>query len=435
MIDCIKNQATIREMYAIAAEAMARRRNESWGLNSRHLASVLSSSVSLLQIFAEMLTKLRAVVDKSAGLVISKGWSRLIETIQTELSDDYLAEIKAHLRELKFYDGMLISAELGDINQGIYFTLRRQSGIKRRWLKWRFAPSFSLSPRDDGGFSDLASRKVRATIQVTNTLYQSAEHVLSFFEMLKHELAFYVGALNLYDALIEQKLPVCFPEVKEIHSQSFCCNGLYDVSLALVRKKGIVGNEINANGKNLVIITGANQGGKTTFLRSFGQAQLMMQCGMFVSGGHFSANVCSLIFTHFKKEEDAFMKSGKLDEELARMSDVINRIKKGSVVLFNESFSSTNEREGSEIGRQIVDALIEKQIKVVFVTHMFEFANGYYQKNINKIQLLRAQRRENGERTFKIVPGAPLLTSFGSDLYEKIFHENTPSISSSAKRS
>jgi len=132
MIDCIKNQATIREMYAIAAEAMARRRNESWGLNSRHLASVLSSSVSLLQIFAEMLTKLRAVVDKSAGLVISKGWSRLIETIQTELSDDYLAEIKAHLRELKFYDGMLISAELGDINQGIYFTLRRQSGIKRR---------------------------------------------------------------------------------------------------------------------------------------------------------------------------------------------------------------------------------------------------------------------------------------------------------------
>jgi len=66
---------------------------------------------------------------------------------------------------------------------------------------------------------------------------------------------------------------------------------------------------------------------------------------------------------------------------------------------------------------------------------MFEFANGYYQKNINKIQLLRAQRRENGERTFKIVPGAPLLTSFGSDLYEKIFHENTPSISSSAKRS
>ncbi|EGD50050.1 DNA mismatch repair protein MutS domain protein [Thermoanaerobacter ethanolicus JW 200] len=63
------------------------------------------------------------------------------------------------------------------------------------------------------------------------------------------------------------------------------------------------------------------------------------------------------------------MKSGKLDEELSRMSDIVDNIKPNSMVLFNESFAATNEREGSEIARQIITALIEKRIKVFFVTH------------------------------------------------------------------
>ncbi len=70
----------------------------------------------------------------------------------------------------------------------------------------------------------------------------------------------------------------------------------------------------------LVMITGANQGGKSTFLRSIGLAQLMMQCGMFVPAESLSSNVCDGIFINFKREEDATMKCGKLDEELSRMS-------------------------------------------------------------------------------------------------------------------
>jgi len=76
------------------------------------------------------------------------------------------------------------------------------------------------------------------------------------------------------------------------------------------------------------VITGANQGGKSTFLRSI--------------------------------EEDTTMKSGKLDEELSRMSDIIDHITSYSMVLVNESFAATNEREGSEIARQIITALLEK---------------------------------------------------------------------------
>ena len=88
----------------------------------------------------------------------------------------------------------------------------------------------------------------------------------------------------------------------------------------------MVGNDIDADGKSLVMITGANQGGKSTFLRSVGVAQLMMQSGMFVGGESLRANVCEGVFTHYKREEDEALESGKLDEELARMSEIADHI-------------------------------------------------------------------------------------------------------------
>ncbi|MBV9712120.1 MAG: hypothetical protein JO011_14530 [Ktedonobacteraceae bacterium] len=118
-----------------------------------------------------------------------------------------------------------------------------------------------------------------------------------------------------------------------------------------------------------MIITGANQGGKSTFLRRIGLAQVMMQCGMFVPAESFCANVCHGLFTHYRRGEDASMKSGKLDEELSRMSDIVDEMEPSSMLLFNESFAATNDREESEIATQIVNALLENRIKI-FLSHI-----------------------------------------------------------------
>jgi len=210
-------------------------------------------------------------------------------------------------------------------------------------------------------------------------------------------------------------LPVALGERR----QAF--QGLYDVCLALTMKQKVVGNDLDASGKDLVIITGANQGGKSTFLRGIGLAQVMMQCGMFVAAESFCADVCSGLFTHYKRKEDASMKSGKLDEELSRMSEIVDQIAPHAMVLFNESFAATNEREGSEIARQIIRALLEKRIQVFFVTHLYEFAHGFYDKHMENAIFLRAERQTDGRRTFKLIEGEPLQTSYGEDLYTQIF--------------
>jgi DNA mismatch repair ATPase MutS len=132
------------------------------------------------------------------------------------------------------------------------------------------------------------------------------------------------------------------------------------------------------------------------------------------------------LFTHYKREEDVSLKSGKFDEELSRMSDIVDHITPNSMVLFNESFAATNEREGSEIARQIVTALVEKQVKVFFVSHLYDFARGFYDEGLDSAIFLRAERQSDGTRTFKLVQGEPLETSYGADLYKRIFEDYNP---------
>jgi len=178
---------------------------------------------------------------------------------------------------------------------------------------------------------------------------------------------------------------------------------------------------VSADGKSLVMITGANQGGKSTFLRSIGLAQMMMQAGMFVPAEAFSANLAAGVFTHYKRKEDASMKSGKLDEELSRMSEIVDCISPHALMLFNESFAATNEREGSEIARQIVRALLERGVKVFFVTHLYDLAHSFYDQQRPDAIFLRAERQTGGGRTYKLFEGEPMQTSFGQDLYQKVF--------------
>jgi DNA mismatch repair ATPase MutS len=196
---------------------------------------------------------------------------------------------------------------------------------------------------------------------------------------------------------------------------------MYDVCLSLRVPDRVVGNDLDADGRSLVMITGANQGGKSTFLRSAGLAHLMMQCGMFVPAESFRASVCPQVFTHFKREEDPTMTSGKFDEELSRMSDIASRIRPASLLLCNESFASTNEREGSEIARQVVRALTEAGIRVFFVTHLFDLAHTLHARRMDTALFLRAERRPGGERTFRLIEAEPLPTSFGQDSFRRIF--------------
>jgi DNA mismatch repair ATPase MutS len=421
--DCLANLSTVKRMYEITLGSFDVEKKTFFGFFNKYPIGMLDSSIKAMQILLESMIELRKLSDEESEKFHSKGFKRFFDMVKDELSDEYFDIVKKHLKTLEFRDGMLIGVELGSGNKGINYTLLKPNEGKKRWFSKVFSRDdeyvFRIDERDQNGPKALSELKERGINQVSNALTQSVDHVLNFFKNLNTELAFYLAAANLYETLKELAIPLTFPFPVDTFKCSFI--DLHDPSLALTLKSKTVGNTLNVNDKKLFIITGANRGGKSTFLRSVGIATLLMQSGMFVPAKRFLSNISNGIFTHFKREEDENMESGKFDEELRRMSNIADHLTPYSIILFNESFSSTNEVEGSEIAKEIVSALREKEVEIFFVTHMYEFAHTIYRSNLNDAVFLVAQRLESGERTFKIKEGIPSQTSFGIDLYRKIW--------------
>jgi len=433
LADCLDHSAIVREMYAIAAEALERERGV-WSVFSspRYPEGVRYRCVELLQRFVGLLKRLRRIADAHAARFRSEGFRTLFGMFAEELDDEYLATVEDHLRRLELREGVLLSAGFDQGNRGTRYVLHTLYA-KQNWVEWvkdwvseqlfddRSGFVYEIHERDDAGFRALGELNNRGIALVASALAQSTDHIQDFFSMLRWELGFYVGCLNLRERLAGKGEPLCFPVPSASGNAMLSARALYDPCLSLSVEHRVVGNDVSADGKLLVMITGANRGGKSTFLRAVGLAQLMTQCGMFVPAHSFRANVCDGLLTHFKREEDVSMKSGKLDEELSRMSSLVDNLSPNSVVLLNESFASTNEREGSEIARQIVRALVERGIKVFYVTHLFDLAQGFHRAKMQSALFLRAERLADGRRTFRLTEAEPLPTSHGEDLYRRIF--------------
>jgi len=423
--DCLEHPEVVRGMYELAVAAIeGARRDRVYGSGHYSADLVLSASRRVLALLSGALERLRQLAETHGASFASDGFSRLFSELSDQLDDEYIAEVRAQLGDLGFRHGTPISARLGTGLTSAEHVLRRPR--RRRWtqrlpLGSRDSYSFQLDPHDEAGPQIVGELRARGIVQVANALGQAAEHLLSYFTLMRAELAFYVACLNLHDRLTQKAEPICFPEATARDEPELSARGLYDPCLSLRLEERVIGNDLDADATRLIVVTGANQGGKSTFLRSLGVAQLMMQSGMFVAAEAFGADVREAVFSHFKREEDGSMESGKLDEELRRMSAIVDAMRPGGLLLCNESFAATNEREGSEIARQIVHALLDEDVKVVFVTHMHDLAHSLQDEQRPDALFLRAERQPDGQRTFRVRPGEPLATSYGEDVYRRVF--------------
>lgn len=257
----------------------------------------------------------------------------------------------------------------------------------------------------------------------------ACDYILSFYEdfvkttgmtlkNMKLSSAFYLGTVRLYKRFKRFGIPLCFPEV--CSRDDVCFEDLCETCLCIYQRKRPVGNSVSAEDKQVFVITGANQGGKSTYLRSIGLAQVFMQAGMFVTAQSYKSGLYRNIFTHFTRREDSTMNSGRLDEELRRMAQIVDRLTPDSMVLLNESFATTTEKEGSVIADELTDAILKTKVRMFSVTHLLEYAHSCYNKAYDKVLFLSAERRPDGSRSYKIKINPPEDTSYGLDLYDAI---------------
>jgi hypothetical protein len=425
LADAIKHPEVVRGLHDLALQTLQEEK-KIWSWFGQTPELNLHHAVDVMELLVGKLRILRQMAEENVQRFTSPAFRRLFAMLIDELDDGYFTEIQGHLERMRFRRGVLVSGGLGSGNAGVGYVLRRPPVERRGWLdrvrdRGDARLRFEIHPRDDGGHQALTELRSRGINLVADALSQSSDHVLGFFAQLRAELAFYVGCLNLRTGLEGLGHPTALPTPRPAGERILEASGLYDAVLALAMRREVVSNDVAASGKSLVLVTGANRGGKSTFLRSVGLAQLMMQAGMFVPAASYASSVANGVFTHFMREEDETMTRGKLDEELDRMSRIVDVVRSDTMLLCNESFASTNEPEGAEIGEQVFRALTDSGVRVLLVTHLYELARRFGNETADGVLSLRAERLADGTRTFKVRQGPALPTSFGVDVYKEVF--------------
>ncbi len=291
----------------------------------------------------------------------------------------------------------------------------------------------------DGITNDLENIKKEVLLHIKSILAAMSAGISRFFGDLRTEVSFYMGMVKIIEKITELGMPVCMPTVSE-DKRIMTAKGLYDMSMVFALNKpkermtedDVVFNDLVMNEGDMLIITGPNQGGKTTFLRAAGIAQVLMQCGAPVPAESFHSSISDIVYTHFPEEEDKDMKYGKLAEELARLREAFEVITGDSLVLLNDSFATTTTKEGSVIAVDITKAFAVLGCRVIFVSHLFEYASTTDTFNANLAAegingravnfICDCIENEDGsiKRTYKIIPGVPQQKVFAKE-FEQAF--------------
>lgn len=276
---------------------------------------------------------------------------------------------------------------------------------------------------------------------ITAALRQFAQVHAEFLLPLENEIAFYLGAVGFIDQLQKYSLPICRPEILPMDERTSQMDGMYNPLLALHRAgtqeedcadMPVVLNNIDfSQAGRIFILTGPNQGGKTVYTQAVGLAQILFQAGLFVPAHHAKMSPVDCIYTHFAAEEKSDSRYGRLSEESIRLNEIFQTLTEHSLVLLNESLSSTSANESLYLARDIVRALRLFEARAIFATHLHELAEDLNVFNhegtsdslvvslvagVDLEQDLPEPREGIVPRTYVIKPGSPRGVSYAKGI-------------------
>ncbi|WP_280332413.1 MutS-related protein [Nocardia wallacei] len=222
--------------------------------------------------------------------------------------------------------------------------------------------------------ADRHPREFRRLAQHARQYREVIDATVARFDL---ELRFYLDYLRFVQRLERHGARFCYPEVTADFAGMFVEGG-YDLALANTLAAGdktVVTNDFRLDGaERMLVVTGPNQGGKSTFGRMFGQLTYLAALGCLVPGSRARVMLSDGLFTHFVREDDANDPDGALAQELLRLHEILNRITPHSIVILNESLSTTTAADAALLGGEVVRRIVSSGAVAVFVTFVGELA-------------------------------------------------------------
>ncbi|HJT57239.1 MAG TPA: hypothetical protein VJ761_12140 [Ktedonobacteraceae bacterium] len=281
------------------------------------------------------------------------------------------------------------------------FAKFKQGAVKDYRAKFKHWPEMD---HVEAQILDLVARLYPEVFLPLDDYYARNRHYLD--EKIAHfdrEIQFYIAYLQYIARLKQAGLQFCYPRISAASKEVYAYDG-FDIALAytlMKERSPVVCNDFALQGKErIMVVTGPNQGGKTTFARAFGQLHYLASLGCPIPGSEAQLLLFDQLFTHFEKEETIKDLRGKLEDDLVRIHSIVDRATPNSIVILNEMFNSTTVDDALFLSQKIMEQLLQLDLLCVWVTFIDELAS-CSEKNVSMVSTVVLDNP--AQRTFKIV--------------------------------
>ncbi len=393
---------TVRACLSHAQKATYDRQRERWVLDAAaHYCEAVRQLTRVLCAVPLRSRGLLAVRDALQAYITSPTFRLLAgeaETLQREL---------ASLRYTVFLRGLRVEVRpyAGEPNysEEIARTFQRFRQAEAREYRFTFPDGPEMNPVEARILDGVAELHADLFSRISGFCTAHRHFLDPSVVAFDREVQFYLSYLDFIAPLRRAGLPFCYPQVSET-SKEVDAREVFDLALAhkLVREGSLpVCNDVSLTGpERILVVTGPDQGGKTTFARAFGQLHYLASLGLPVPGRGAHLPVPDRIFTHFQREELATDLRGRLEGDLLRIREILRSATPRSIVILNEVFSSTTLQDALSLSQRIAAALLELDGVCVWVTFLDELSR-LGDKVVSMVALVSPHNPE--ERTYRIV--------------------------------
>ncbi len=392
----------VRRFLTLARKQHYKYEKERWFLDAaavyRRAVAALSEALAALDLRSQGLLGLRGYVAGYAGSERFRSLAAELDAVVEGLERvRYTVRIKGARVTVSTYEGEPdYSVEVEET-----FARFRQGAVEDHLLRVPDSGSMDhVEARIAQLVARLYPREFRALDEFCARQRDFFDATLARFD---REVQFYVAYLEHVDRLRKNGLSFCFPTVS-VRSKETAVEDGFDIALAAKLASGpaeVVCNDFSLDGpERILVVTGPNQGGKTTFARMVGQLHYLASLGVLVPGRSARLFLPDRVFTHFECEEDIRSLRGKLDDELVRVKQILEQASGDSLVILNEVFASTTASDALYLGTEVLRRLLELGSLVVCVTFIDELAS-LEKGTVSMVASVVAD--DPSRRTFKIV--------------------------------